>query len=443
MSEKVFKNFCTELSRYPDLLNESKIVICLSGGSDSLALLLLIQEWIIYNKQISKPSAIDAIEFKLSLSQTKIIAVSVDHKLREDSTSQLQELSVFCKKIKIEHHILDWNHPKITSAIQSKARNARYNLITKWCKENGCNIALTGHILEDQLEQVLISLAHGSGIYSYLIPELNIISDIKFIRPLLNLTKKDLQEYLTEKKVTWWEDSSNSQPKYLRNRIRPIALKLLELSDIKRIATSFENIKRISSSLKQLSQDLLNQCFSLEILGYGILDLQSFKSYTKENRFSILRYIFQAVGRRDKDIRLESLAIIDDAIFYAKTKTLLGCKIAYSNNDKDFKAYIFREFGKNDYPQDLFEDGIWDNRFVITNFNSYVVKKIDKNIIENLIKNRPDILDFNNQMPRNIKKFILFSMPGIFSLEKLEAIPHIYNCQPVSSEIEFDCKFIM
>ena len=426
----IFKKFSHQITKYKDLLDKDKIVVCLSGGSDSLGLLILMQEWVGKN-------------FPVDSSAPRIIALSVDHKLREDSTIETHQIRDFCKNISIEHHILEWHHENITSAVQEKARKARYDLITKWCKENKCDVALTGHIFEDQLEQVLMSIAHGSGIYSYLIPEISKIQDIVFIRPILQFSKQELQEYLGASHISWWEDSSNAQSKYFRNKIRPIASMLLNISDVKRISTSFSNIERIISGLKSITNSIITECFKLEILGYGILNINIYKKYEEEYRLSILRSIFQQVGRQNRDIRLDSLKIIDMAIFEGYTKTFSGCKITHSKVGEVGYLYIVRQFHKNDSPENLLKDGIWDNRFIIKNLGSCIARKLHKSELERLIKESPSILEFGKNIPRNIKKSILFGLPGIFTLEKLVSIPHIYNCNLVDYTIEFDFELII
>ncbi len=427
----ILEKFSDNMSRVlPRQATYDRIIICLSGGSDSVALLILMIEWRKRQQKIAQDAIVP-----------QIIALTIDHKLRPESTLETIEISGFCNNLGIEHYVLEWNHPPLSSAIQKKARDARYELITNWCKDNKCYVALTAHILEDQLEQVLISLSRGSGIYRYLIPEESLMNDVLFLRPMLGFAKETLRQYLSLKQIFWWEDSSNYSPKYLRNQIRPIATALLKISDVKRICTSFENIKRISTSLQEQVFDILYKYFEFNNLGYGIIKIAIYRAQSEEIRLSLLKKILEIIGKKKGDLRLHSVKTLDTAIINYKIKTCFGCKIMPTDCLGGGVVYFLREFGK-DTIEDLENDGIWDNRFKFDNLKYCSVKRIYKNTLDELIKNTPELLNFDNKIPHNIKKTILLTLPGIFALEKLVAIPHIYDCKTDEVAIEFVCKLL-
>lgn len=381
----------------------NKICICLSGGSDSLALLLLTQNWASNNN-------------------SQVYAVTIDHKLRIESTSEAQEIHEFCANLGIEHHILNWEHDGIKSNVQEEARNARYELITNWCKENKVGLALTGHIFEDQIEQVLLSLIHGSGIYSFLMPESRNIEEILFLRPLLDFTKDQLQEYLIAKKITWWNDSSNESHKYTRNKVRPLAKHLLEIGDSKRIRTSISNLKRAGDFLNQLSDDFLHNKFEVKKIGYGKVNLAEYLNLDDEIRFSSLRKMLEAVRNKKSEIRLDALMNLDEDIKNLIPKQLFGCSLHIHKDN----IYFIRDFGKEKIDP-LIEDGIWDNRFEFAQAPGQKMDKLPIDYITKILTTNPEILNFEDDLPKKLKKRVILHLPGIFKLEKLLAIPHIYN----------------
>ena len=99
-------------------LKKTNIAVGVSGGIDSLSLLLLLNEWAKkYNSQI--------------------FAITVDHQLRAESTKEARYVHDICEKFNINHTILSWEHDNESlSNIEANAREARYNLISKYCKEN-------------------------------------------------------------------------------------------------------------------------------------------------------------------------------------------------------------------------------------------------------------------------------------------------------------------
>lgn len=183
--------------------NKKQIAVAVSGGSDSLALTLALNDYCVKNN-------------------IKIFAITIDHKIREKSTDEAKELNIFLKNKFIDHRIIEVPKNMIPKAnIESKLRDIRYNLLTEFCKKNDIELLFVGHHIGDVAENFLIRLFRGSGIDGLsLIQEISIVNNIKIIRPFLNIDKKTLQEYLILKNIKWFEDESNEDEKFLRNKIR-------------------------------------------------------------------------------------------------------------------------------------------------------------------------------------------------------------------------------
>src|SRR5574344_373927 len=122
--------------------NNEKIAVGVSGGADSLALVLRFKEM-----------GLD------------IVALTVDHKLRLESGEEAKYVAEIMQKYGINHYILEWNGNKPKRGIEEKAREARYELISKWCEDNKVKVLAMGHHLQDQAETFLLRLQRGSGIY--------------------------------------------------------------------------------------------------------------------------------------------------------------------------------------------------------------------------------------------------------------------------------------
>jgi len=115
-----------------------KIAIAVSGGPDSVALLIL-----------AKTCFYDS---------TDIIALTFNHNLRENSSTESSQVHELCRSLDIEHHIFEWQHNNIkNNSIEASAREARYESMTKFCKENDICSLLVGHTLDDKIENFFTS----------------------------------------------------------------------------------------------------------------------------------------------------------------------------------------------------------------------------------------------------------------------------------------------
>ncbi len=150
-----------------------------------------------------------------------VVALTVDHGLREGSRAEAEQVARWCAGLSVPHHILTWDGEKPASGIQAKARAARYDLMSAWCRSNGISVLLTAHTLNDQAETVLMrkqrttSAASLAGIW----PETE-WNGVRVVRPLLGVTRCTLRAMLKRVGQGWLEDPSNDNDRFERVRIR-------------------------------------------------------------------------------------------------------------------------------------------------------------------------------------------------------------------------------
>ncbi len=131
---------------FADLVSAPAIVLAVSGGPDSTALLLLAARW-----------------RKARRRGPKLLAVTVDHGLRAGSAAEAKQVARLARSLGVPHRILRWTGAKPTSGLQEKARLARYRLLSEAAAKIGASHILTAHTLDDQAETVLMRLLRGSG----------------------------------------------------------------------------------------------------------------------------------------------------------------------------------------------------------------------------------------------------------------------------------------
>ncbi|MEO0327007.1 MAG: tRNA lysidine(34) synthetase TilS [Pseudomonadota bacterium] len=181
------------------------ILLAVSGGSDSLALLHLANAW---RKKVS----------------ANLKVVTVDHGLRPEAAAEAAFVASVCEGLGIRHLTLAWEGLKPSSGIAEAARQARYMLIEEFALDVGAKTILTGHTQDDQAETVLMRNARKKSRQSRGLAgmgsSMSLAQGTKVIRPLLSVSRKSLREYLTIRGQSWVEDPSNFDTAYERVRAR-------------------------------------------------------------------------------------------------------------------------------------------------------------------------------------------------------------------------------
>jgi len=188
----------------------ARLGIALSGGPDSLALLILAAA--------ARPGMVEA--------------ATIDHSFREESRVEAETAAAICAQLGVPHTILTINWPdKPTTAIQERARAERYRLLAGWAKERGLDAILTGHHADDQAETLLMRLNRGAGVRG--LAGMRGISQIPntrhprergdppvLLRPLLGWRRSELVRVCEQAGLEPITDPSNADDCYERVRVR-------------------------------------------------------------------------------------------------------------------------------------------------------------------------------------------------------------------------------
>jgi tRNA(Ile)-lysidine synthase len=199
------------------------IGIAVSGGPDSLALLLLANA--------ARPGAIEA--------------ATVDHGLRPESADEAAMVADLCGKLAVSHRTLlaDWPEPPDAN-VQAAARTMRYRLLNEWAIERGLAGVATAHHADDQAETLLMRLLRGSGVGGLggTRQKRALSERVLLVRPLLSWRKSDLEAIVSDAGLSPADDPSNRDPQYDRSRIRQL-LKSVDDLDPARLAASASAIR--------------------------------------------------------------------------------------------------------------------------------------------------------------------------------------------------------
>lgn len=227
---------------FSDLNDVPAVLLAVSGGPDSTALMVLAARWLGSLKRKSKP---------------KLVAVTVDHGLRKESKREAADVARLAKTLGIAHRTLRWTGPKPMTGLPRAARDARYRLLAQAAIKAGASHILTAHTLDDQAETVLIRMMRGSGIAGLAamarmsaVPGGGAVG-CKLVRPLLGIPKLRLIATLAAEDIGYADDPSNRDAAFTRARLRGLMPVLArEGLDAPRLELLARRLKRADRALE-------------------------------------------------------------------------------------------------------------------------------------------------------------------------------------------------
>ncbi|MDR2902017.1 MAG: tRNA lysidine(34) synthetase TilS [Lactobacillales bacterium] len=293
-----------------------KIAVGLSGGADSLYLTLVLQEC-------------------MRKAGGELVALTVDHGLRNGSDAEALAVAREMKKRKIKHEILTWTGEKPVTKIEEKAREARYQLLTKYCISKQIDVLFLAHHLQDQVETFYARLSKGSspaGLAA--MAPVSFRNGIRIVRPLLEVSKNDIIGYLKKKKIKWVEDPMNSDDAYERVRWRQ-KMPVLEKMGLgsEKVALSIKRLRRSEEAIRFYEEAFFNAHVRIDPMGYAFIPQKEFQAAAMEIRVRALIHAVQIIGKCAKPVSLGALEGI--LMGERKSATLSGCHIIFH------KARIF------------------------------------------------------------------------------------------------------
>ena len=243
MTELMRTKISTALTQFfVDVPPEATIGVAVSGGSDSVAMLLALRE---------------------ALPLATLRAVTVNHRLRAEAADEARWVKALCSSLGITHDILLVRNLAPGSNLQARARMARYDALAGWGQ--GCDRLCLGHSQTDLAETFLIRLARGSGVDGLCAMQARWHDrTIKWARPLLAFSRADLRVYLDECGQSWCDDPSNDDPTYTRVQMRQAQTQLDDLG------LSTDRLARTALRMTQVKEALT---FSLKILRPTVMQL--------------------------------------------------------------------------------------------------------------------------------------------------------------------------
>ncbi|MGN6375885.1 MAG: tRNA lysidine(34) synthetase TilS [Sphingomonas sp.] len=229
-----------------------RVALAVSGGPDSMAMLALAAgAW-----------------------PGRVIAATVDHRLRASAAAECAMVAEECAKLGVEHAALVADDSPVGASLQAQARELRYRLLIDWASAQGAAFLLTAHQTDDQAETFLMRAARGAGLSGLsgvrAVREITrgVPHPLLLVRPLLDWRRAELRAIVRRAGVPFVDDPSNDDPRHDRTRFRRL-LNEHEWLDTPRIARAATHLAEADGELRLIA-DWLWQSRQRAVRGGGL-----------------------------------------------------------------------------------------------------------------------------------------------------------------------------
>ncbi len=307
--------FADRMARLGPFEAKPKLAVGVSGGADSMALVWLAHRW-------------------AAARGGSVLALTVDHRLRPESTQEAEQVAETLGARGIDHAVLTWRDPP-AGAGEAAARTARYRLLGDACSDRGIAHLLLAHTLNDQAETVLLRFAKGSGPDGLAgMPAVRETAQIRVLRPLLDVDKARLRATCAAASLPAIEDPSNADPQFARARLRDASSVLAaEGMTTARLADLAQRCAADRVVLEAATADLLAEAASWDPLGFATLDPRLLTGAPRAVGYRAIGAVIATIGGADYPPRREALQkILADLQAGRRTggRTLGGCRVRFA-----------------------------------------------------------------------------------------------------------------
>ena len=295
MKEKVIET----IKKYNMLLDGDKIVLGVSGGPDSMAMLNILN-------QIRKE---EKIKFDL-------VVAHINHLIREEAIEDEKYVQEYCEKNQIQCYIkrIDVNNISQINKIgtEEAGRKVRYEFFEEITKNTNSNKIGIAHNKNDKVETVIMNILRGSGVSG--LKGIEPIRDNKYIRPLIECERTEIEEYCNKEKLNPRIDKTNFENEYTRNKIRNIVIPYVKsefnpniietISRLSEVITEENNY--IDKNVKEIYKKIVLEQKKEKI----VLDLKEFNKQEKviKNRLILLTVkLLQGSSQGIEKIHIEDI----------------------------------------------------------------------------------------------------------------------------------------
>lgn len=271
---------------FAELRSAPALVLAVSGGPDSVALMWLAARW------------------QRSLARgPQLTVVTVDHGLRPEAAREAREVKRLAADLGLSHRTVRWRGAKPKTGLPAAAREARYRLLAQAARAVGASHVLTAHTRDDQAETLLMRLLRGSGLAGLsAMAHVSERDGIVLARPLLDVPKSRLIATLKRAKIGFADDPTNRDTAFTRPRLRALLPQLAaEGGDARNLARLAARLARANAAVEVLADGaerflLLRDRGDAPQAGVRSFEASAFAVLPEEVRLRLLLRAINALG---------------------------------------------------------------------------------------------------------------------------------------------------
>lgn len=381
------------------------IAVACSGGADSMALALLLQDW---------TRAVGG----------SLTALTVDHRLRPESGAEAAQVGAWLRARGIAHVTLARPDAPPAGNLQAAARRMRYRLMSDWCRDAGVLHLALAHHREDQAETLLLRLARGSGVDGLAaMAPLSELPEVRLLRPLLGVPRSRLTATLAAAGQEHVDDPSNENVAFGRVRLRRAAAVLdREGLSAERLAATAARLGRARAALEDATARLLARAAAVHDEGYATLEASELAAAPDEIALRALARIVATVSGGAYPPRHERLERLHEALRggdggLEAGRTLGGCRIL----PRKGRVLVCREPGAAGEIAAARARFTWDGRFrvVIDGDTGCELRRLGRQGWADLLADRPELR--KTHVPAAVRP----SLPSFWHLDVVVSVPHL------------------
>jgi tRNA(Ile)-lysidine synthase len=254
------------------------VLLALSGGADSTVLLDLLRDYQRENF------------FELHLAH-------VDHQWREESGAEARILKEMASRLNLPFHLKVLDHIPQAGNLENRCRDLRLSFFKELSKTHDFQAVLLGHHKDDQAETILKRILEGASLENLEgLKPITAMDEMTLWRPLLEVDKNALLSWAQEKKLSYFDDSSNRDLRYLRSRMRTSILPQLSEAFAKEVTEPLIRLGKEAGELKEHLNQKVSGLWGTRVIGPDglLLDLQK---HVQETSLIELKHLLRRVAQ--------------------------------------------------------------------------------------------------------------------------------------------------
>ncbi len=279
MKDPLFQKFYSSFTAHVE--EKSRVLLALSGGLDSSALLHLLLE-------------------AQKLYPFTLVCVYVDHGWREESKREGEILKKNLESLGVPFFVKTISEPFVKKNVENRFRELRYARLHEVYVQEQCNTLLTAHQADDQAETVLKRVFEGASLHNFAgIQEVNHLFGMRVVRPLLLCYRDELKRYLERKKSSFFHDTTNDDCTYTRARIRHEILPYLEKTFGKNIK---ENLLHVAAESRVYTTPVFDRIQRRKELFQREIPWRMLETLSAEELHALIQIRCPHFSKRDKKL---------------------------------------------------------------------------------------------------------------------------------------------